>query len=220
MSCKGIGFYLGIWDEWPYQGMFEKDYYVSSMKDGSDRDLKHEEPLIDTKMQRAGKTVHISEPSKMFIELKWIEEVCWNFSFSVSFLENVNSSYSLGCFKVLPPNPSEGEITEVWVSDPSHHESSKMSSNTPLQMFPLFKIVFIGIESYAAVWCTNSILLFAIEFIRYLNYYLYNWANKCVSNCVLFDYYNHTPQLLTSLTAVVYSFFFFLGHFQKMLPIK
>jgi hypothetical protein len=51
VSCKGIGFYPGDlrWGSDPIRGMFEKDYYVSSMKDGSDRDLKHEEPLIDTK---------------------------------------------------------------------------------------------------------------------------------------------------------------------------
>lgn len=43
----------------------------------------------------------------------------------VLFLENVNSSYSLGGFKVPPLNPSEGEIVEVWVSDPSHHRCFK-----------------------------------------------------------------------------------------------
>lgn len=57
MSCKGIGFYPGDlrWESDPIRGMFEKDYYVSSMKDGSDGDLKHEEPLIDTKDAKSRK---------------------------------------------------------------------------------------------------------------------------------------------------------------------
>ena len=57
MSCKGIGFYPGDlrWKSDPIRGMFEKDYYVSSMKDGSDRDLKHEEPLIDTEDAKSRK---------------------------------------------------------------------------------------------------------------------------------------------------------------------
>lgn len=43
----------------------------------------------------------------------------------VLFLENVNSSYSLGYFKGPPLNLGEGEIVEVWVSDPSHHRCFK-----------------------------------------------------------------------------------------------
>lgn len=39
------------------------------------------------------------------------------FFFYVLFLENVNSSYLLGGFKVFSLNFSEGEIVEVWVSD-------------------------------------------------------------------------------------------------------
>ena len=47
--AKGIGFYPGDlrWESDPIRGVFEKDYYISSVKDKSDRDLKHEEPLID-----------------------------------------------------------------------------------------------------------------------------------------------------------------------------
>lgn len=47
--AKVIAFYPGDlrWGSDPIRSMFEKDYYMSSMKDRSDRDLKQEEHLID-----------------------------------------------------------------------------------------------------------------------------------------------------------------------------
>lgn len=69
----------------------------------------------------------------------------------VLFLENVNSSSPLDYFKVLPPKRSEGDPAEVRVSDLSHHRRSKMSSNTVLQIPPLFKVGFMPSEFYNAV---------------------------------------------------------------------
>ena len=76
----------------------------------------------------------------------------------VLFLENVNSSSPLDYFKVLPPKRSEGDPAEVRVSDLSHHRRSKMSSNTVLQIPPLFKVGFMPSEFYNAVKYTVPIV--------------------------------------------------------------
>lgn len=68
---KLLDFYPGDlrWGSDPIRSMFEKDYCIGSVKDRSDRDLKQEEHLIDRRDAKSS-IVHISEPSKMFIELK------------------------------------------------------------------------------------------------------------------------------------------------------
>lgn len=112
--------------------------------------------------------------------LSWnkLKKFAETFLSHVLFLENVNSSYSLSCFKVPLLNPSEGEIVEVWVSDPSHHRCFKMSSNSPLQIVPLFEMVFIGPESCCNLKYKMVSCFCAMEFNRYLNYSFCTWTNS------------------------------------------
>lgn len=132
----------------------------------------------------------------------------------VLFLENVNSSYSLGCFKVLPLNPSEGEIVETWVSDPSHHRCFKnvikhSSTDGPIVQNGLYRswVLYCSpmhkIASCFLQWDSLGTLIIPLHL-----------SKQHVSDCILFDCYNHIPWLLT----IIYSyglFFFFSGSFSK-----
>jgi hypothetical protein len=142
----------------------------------------------------------------MFIELKLIEEVCWNFPFSSQ--ENVNSSSSLGCFKVPPLSPSEGDIVEFWVNDPSHHRHFKnvikhSSADGPIVQNGLYRSWVLCCCSVAQ----NNILRFAMEFnicliisfpqlfsfSGYLNYF---FCMQTKSMSVIMSVFNVTSILL------------------------
>lgn len=101
----------------------------------------------------------------------------------VLFLENVNSSSSLGCFKVTPLNPCEGDIVEVRVNDPSHHRCFKnvikhSCADGPIVQNGLYR-------SWVLCCCSDTkkkcILFFAIEFNMFLNYSLCIQTNSSMS---------------------------------------
>lgn len=151
--AKVIGFYPGDlrWGSDPIRSMFEKDYCISSVKDKSDRDLKPEEHLIDRRCKEQHRQCTLVSLQKCLLSWNELKKFVETFLSHVLFLENVNSNYSLVCFKVPPLNLSGGEIVEVWVSDPSHHRCFKNVIKHFSTDGSIVQMVFIGPESYAAV---------------------------------------------------------------------
>lgn len=112
--------------KWPYQGYVWKrllcQQHEGWIRPGSEAQRTFNRHERCKEQERQCTLVSLQNCLSSWNELKKFAET---FLSHVLFLENVNGCYSLGCFKVLPPNPSEGEIVEAWVSDPSHHRCFK-----------------------------------------------------------------------------------------------